>query len=229
MNNIQPAPSAGFELSTLPSSIEAEQAVLGAVLVDQSCLNRVLELLRPECFFSEHHREIFSAMRRLFSASSPVDFVTVLDELVGVGVFSEDYGKRYLLTLAETVPSVSNIEAYARIIREKFELRSLILAAREIISDASDEANDPRIVLDRAEQRIFEITHLRASQGLRPLTEVMLDAFERLMLMQTDRRDEFVGIPSGISSLDATTSGLNKSDLIILAARVWVRPASRST
>ena len=218
MNNFDPQFMAA-DSSALPSSIEAEQAVLGAVLVDQSCLNRVLEMLSPQCFFSEHHREIFSAVHRLFRAGSPVDFVTVLDELVGIGVFSEDYGKRYLLALAETVPSVSNVEAYVKIIREKYELRSLILAAKEIINDASDEANEASVVLDRAEQRIYEIANLRASQGLRPLNEVMLEAFEHLMLMETDRREEFIGVPSGISALDEVTSGLNKSDLIILAAR----------
>lgn len=218
MNNID-TQFASSDSVSLPASIEAEQAVLGAILVDQSCLNRVLELLSPQCFFSEHHREIYGAMHRLFRAGSPVDFVTVLDELVGIGVFSEDYGKRYLLALAETVPSVSNVEAYTRIIREKFEMRSLILAAKEIINDAADEANEASVVLDRAEQRIYEIANLRASQGLRPLNEVMLQVFERLMLMDTDRRDEFVGIPSGISALDEVTSGLNKSDLIILAAR----------
>lgn len=216
--NMMEFPQMGDE-SNLPYSIEAEQAVLGAILVDQSCLNRVLEFLRPECFYNEHHREIFSAMHRLYRAGSPVDLITVLNEVVGIGLFSEDYGKRYLFTIAEAVPSLSNVEAYAKIVRDKFELRSLVMAAKAIITDASDEANEATTVLDRAEQRIYEIAHNRATQGLRPLSEVMLDAFERLMLMETDRRDEFVGVPSGISTLDAVTSGLNKSDLIILAAR----------
>ena len=222
MNNVNNSDAHFFAASdsvNLPASIEAEQAVLGAVFVDPGYLNQILEILTPQCFFSEHHREIFSAMHRLFRAGSPVDFVTVLDELVGVGVFSEDYGKRYLFALGENVPSQRNVEAYCRIIREKYELRSLILAAKEIISDASDESNEATKVLDRAEQRIYEIANLRASDGLLPLNEVMLDAFEHLMLMETDRRDEFVGIPSGISSLDEVISGLNKSDLIILAAR----------
>ncbi len=220
MNNISGFnPSAAAESGSLPANIEAEQAVLGAVLVDSGCLNQVLESLTAQCFFSEHHREIFTAMHVLFRSGSPVDIVTVLDELVGQNVFSEDYGKRYLFALAETVPSVRNVDAYCKIIREKYELRSLILAAREIISDASDEANSAADVLDRSEQRIYEIANMRAAGGLLPLSEVMLEAFDHLMLMETDRRDEFVGIPSGISALDEVTSGLNKSDLIILAAR----------
>ncbi len=205
--------------SSLPCSIEAEQAVLGAILVDSDCLNSVLEQLKPECFFSEHHREIFSAMHRLFRAGTPVDFVTVLSELVGVGVFSEDYGKRYLMALAETVPSLSSVTAYCKIIRDKYQLRALIMAARDIIADASDESNDAGNVLDRAEQRIYEIANNRSSQGMRPLSEVILEAYEKLMLMEGDMRDDFVGIPSGISTLDNTISGLCKTDLIILAAR----------
>ena len=203
----------------LPYSIEAEQAVLGAVLMDSACLSEVLELLRPESFYNENHREIFSAMHRLFRAGSPVDLVTVLNEVVGIGLFSEDYGKQYLFTIAQAVPSISNVAAYARIVRDKYEMRSLVLAAKEIIGDATDEGNEPASVLDRAEQRIYEIADGRAEQGLRPLKDVMMEAFDRLMLMDSDRREEFAGTPTGISSLDVITSGLNKTDLIILAAR----------
>ena len=205
--------------TVLPSSNEAEQSVLGAVLLDSECLNRILDIVRPEYFYNENHREIFSAMHRLFRAGSPVDIITVLNELVGIGVFTEDTGKQYLFTLADLVPSVSNVEAYAEIIREKYEMRALILAAREIINDASDETNDARIVLDRSEQRIYEIANSRGSQGLKPISEVLIDAYDHLMLMNSDRRDEFVGTPTGIKTLDDTISGLNKSDLILLAAR----------
>ncbi|MCL2486011.1 MAG: replicative DNA helicase [Oscillospiraceae bacterium] len=205
---------------SLPYSIDAEQAVLGAVLLDSSCLPQALEILRPEAFYNEHHREIFSAMQRLFRTGSPIDLVTVLNEVVGLGIFSEDYGKRYLFTIAEAVPSISNLGAYAKIIRDKYEMRSLVLAAREIISDAADEANEADTVLNRAEQLIYEIADGRGAGGLRPLREVMLEAFDHLMILNDpDRRDELAGVPSGIPSLDVITSGLNKSDLIILAAR----------
>lgn len=205
--------------TVLPSNNEAEQSVLGAVLLDSDCLNRILDIVRPEYFYNENHREIFSAMYRLFRAGSPVDIITVLNELVGIGVFTEEAGKQYLFTIADLVPSVSNVEAYAEIIREKYEMRALILAAREIINDASDETNDARIVLDRSEQRIYEIANSRGSQGLKPISEVLIDAYDHLMLMNSDRREEFVGTPTGIKTLDDTISGLNKSDLILLAAR----------
>ena len=205
--------------TVLPSNNEAEQSVLGAVLLDSECLNRILDIVRPEYFYNENHREIFSAMHRLFRAGSPVDIITVLNELVGIGVFTEETGKQYLFTLADLVPSVSNVEAYAEIIREKYEMRALILAAREIINDAADETNDARMVLDRSEQRIYEIANSRGSQGLKPISEVLIDAYDHLMLMNSDRREEFVGTPTGIVPLDNTISGLNKSDLILLAAR----------
>ncbi len=205
--------------TVLPSNNEAEQSVLGAVLLDSECLNRILDIVRPEYFYNENHREIFAAMHRLFRAGSPVDIITVLNELVGIGVFTEETGKQYLFTLADLVPSVSNVEAYAEIIREKYEMRALIMAAKEIINDAADETNDARVVLDRSEQRIYEIANSRGSQGLKPISEVLIDAYDHLMLMNSDRRDEFVGTPTGIKTLDDTISGLNKSDLILLAAR----------
>lgn len=217
---MEPGLNADYERTTvLPASNEAEQSVLGAVLIEPECLNRILDIVRPEFFYNENHREIFSAMHRLFRAGSPVDIITVLNELVGIGVFTEETGKQYLFTLADLVPSVSNVEAYAEIIRQKYEMRALILAAREIIQDASDETNDARLVLDRSEQRIYEIANSRGSQGLKPISEVLIDAYDRLMLINSERRDEFVGTPTGIKALDDTISGLNKSDLILLAAR----------
>lgn len=218
--NSRPADFMPGEAVTMPASIEAEQAVLGALLVDQQWVVEVMDTLRPECFYVEQHRQIYNAIRRLFQAGGKVDFVTVLNELVGIGAFTEDYGKRYMVSLAQMTPLLtSDISAHVRIIREKYERRCLIEAARAIVSEASDESNSMTALLDRAEQRIFEISNYRAAGGLIPISEVMVDALDHLMLMNSDRRDEFVGIPSGIKSLDDTISGLNKSDLIILAAR----------
>ncbi len=208
------------DVANMPASVEAEQAVLGALLVDQQWIVEVMDTLRPECFYVEQHRQIYNAIRRLFQAGGKVDFVTVLNELVGVGAFTEDYGKRYMVSLAQMTPLLtSDISAHVRIIREKYERRALIEAARAIISDSVDESNSMATLLDSAEQRIFEISNDRAAQGLVPLSEVMVDALDHLMLMNSDRRDEFIGIPSGLKSLDDTISGLNKSDLIILAGR----------
>ena len=208
------------DMTSMPASVEAEQAVLGALLVDSQWVVEVMDALRPECFYVEQHRQIYNAIRRLFQAGGKVDYVTVLNELVGVGAFAEEHGRRYLFKLAENVPLLtSDISAHVRIIKEKYERRALIEAARAIISDSSDETNDMSTLLDRAEQRIFEISNDRTAQGLVPLNEVMVDALDHLMLMQSDRRDEFIGIPSGMKALDDVIAGLNKSDLIILAGR----------
>ena len=207
------------ESTQLPYSLEAEQAVLGAVLYEPGCLNTLLEMLRPECFFLEEHKEIFLAMSSLFKTGAPVDFVTVYNEVVKAGVYSEDAGKNYLYSLTQSVPQIRNYEAYARIIRDKYELRSLILASKEIISDASDDSNKASEVLDRAEQRIYDIAHMRASQGLMPISEVMMDVYDKLSILDSDRRDEMLGTPTGINALDEMITGLNRSDLIILAAR----------
>ncbi|MBE6759882.1 MAG: replicative DNA helicase, partial [Ruminococcaceae bacterium] len=207
-------------INSMPASIEAEQAVLGALLMDSHWVVEVMDTLRPECFYVEHHRQIYNAIRRLFQSGGRVDAVTVLNELVTMGDFTEEFGIRYLRDLAEMMPLItSDVTAHVRIIREKFERRSLIEAARAIAAEASDESNNMTTLLDRAEQRIFEISNDRTAQGLVPLSEVMVDALDHLMLMNSDRREEFLGIPSGLKALDDTISGLNKSDLIILAAR----------
>ncbi len=207
-------------INAMPASIEAEQAVLGALLMDSHWVVEVMDTLRPECFYVEHHRKIYNAIRRLFQSGGKVDAVTVLNELVSMGDFTEEFGIRYLRDLAEMMPLItSDVTAHVRIIREKFERRSLIEAARAIASEAMDESNNMTTLLDRAEQRIFEISNDRTAQGLVPLSEVMVDALDHLMLMNSDRREEFLGIPSGLKMLDDTISGLNKSDLIILAAR----------
>ncbi len=217
---------ASLDSATLPFSAEAEQAVLGAILMDSRNLNTLLEQLRPEYFYNEQHKQIFEAVLRLFRTGQNVDVVTVLNELVGLDVFSEEAGKSYLFTLAQNTPSVSNCEAYAKIIREKYEMRSLILAAQEIIGDARDETNDPRVVIDRAEQRIYEISDNRATQGLVPIGSVLMGAFDRLMALSEGTGDEFVGVPTGIEPLDETLTGLNKGNLILLAARPGVGKTS---
>lgn len=214
------------DVSTLPFSLEAEQAVLGAMLMDGRNVNLLLEQLRTEYFYNEQHKQIFEAILRLFRTGQNVDVVTVLNELVGLDVFSEESGKSYLFTIAQNTPSIANAEAYARIIREKYEMRTLILAARDIIDDASDETNEPREVLDRAEQRIYEISDKRGEQGLIPIADVLMTAYDRLMMLSEGEGDDLKGAPTGINELDETLGGLNKGNLILLAARPGVGKTS---
>jgi replicative DNA helicase len=203
----------------MPYSTEAEQSVLGCVLLENACLPEVIDILKPEFFYNERHRQIFAAMRKLFIANVPVDLVTVLNELVADRDFDEIDGKTYLFALAQRVPSISNVLAYARIVREKYELRSLINAAREIINEAQDESNDPRIIVDSAEQKIFEIANARTLQGLKRIDEVLIDTYEYLHAMSNPNQAKTRTASTGIGALDRVITGLNKTDLIILAAR----------
>ena len=153
--------------NALPFSPEAEQSVLGAILLDSSCLDRVAEILpRPEYFHQVNNSLIYGAMLEMFTLGQPVDFVTVLEKLKESKSFDEASGKAYLVQLAQLVPSISNVETYAKIVRDKYDIRSLILTAREILEDAADGSADASQLLDAAEQRIFDIRRGKNMQGL---------------------------------------------------------------
>lgn len=204
----------------MPFSPEAEQSVLGAILLDASCLDQVTEILpRSEYFYQVNNALIYEAMLELFALGRPVDFITVLERLKENENFDESSGKVYLMQLAQLVPAISNVDSYAKIVREKYDVRTLILAAREILEDATAGAADASTLLDSAEQRIFDIRRGKNMQGLQPLGEVIIDTFDRLDRLNSPDKDLYRGIPTGIGELDSTITGLNRSDLIILAAR----------
>ena len=205
---------------TLPYSLEAEQSVLGAVLVDASCLSVVLDSLRPGNFYREEHQKIFEIMLQLFTTAQPVDFVTVLEQVCRENVFPDEAdAKVYLSQLVEIVPSTRNVDAYANIVREKSYLRSLIAAAHEIIENSRDSGESAQTIIDGAEQRIFDIRSDRHSSKLLPIGDILLDIYDRLQKLSGDDRGQYLGIPTGFGMLDRMMTGLNKSDLILLAAR----------
>ena len=210
---------AGYQ-SALPFSPEAEQSVLGAVLLDASCMDRVAELLpKPAYFHQVNNSMIYSAMLELFTLGQPVDFVTVLEKLKQNPGFDEASGKAYLVQLAQLVPSISGVEAYAKIVRNKYDVRSLILTAREILDDAADGTEDAGRLLDAAEQKIFDIRRGKNMQGLQRVNELLVQTFDRLDALNSPDSDLYKGVPTGIKDLDDTITGLNRSDLILLAAR----------
>ena len=153
----------------LPYSLEAEQSVLGAVLVDPDVLLQLLDILKPQYFYLAQHRKIYATMVRMFSASNSIDFVTLLNELKADGVYDEAGGKAYLLSLMQMVPSSANAMAYAHIVEDKYYLRSLINVSRDIIGAAVQETDDVRSVVDMAEQRIYDIRQDNVKNGLRPV------------------------------------------------------------
>ncbi len=203
----------------LPYSLEAEQSVLGAVLVEPDSINELGDKLKPEYFCLPEHQAIFRVMLQKMLENERIDFVTVLEALKAERFFSNEDGKAYLLKLANTVPFLSNLKQYAKIVREKYEARCLIKAAREISEEAMDPNTEADTLLDSAEQRIFNIRQDRQLGGLMHIKDVLASNYEMFRKLNSDERDQYVGIPTGISTLDEVTSGLNRSDLIIVGAR----------
>ena len=203
----------------LPYSLEAEQSVLGAVLVEPDQINYVADALKPEYFYLPEHQAIYAVMLQKMMTNERIDFVTVLEALKSNGFFSSEDGKAYLLKLANSVPFISNLSNYAKIVREKYEARCLIKASREIIEQAMDPSAESERLLDMAEERIYNIREGKQTGGLLPIREVLASNYEMFRKLTSDERDQYVGIPTGISDLDAVTSGLNRSDLIIVGAR----------
>ncbi|MBZ4670359.1 MAG: primary replicative helicase [Oscillospiraceae bacterium] len=209
-----------FSQRDLPYSLEAEQTVLGALLLEPETLSIVMEHLKPESFYNEKHRDLFGIIIRMFSSGTNADIITVLNEAVKQGIFeSSSQGKSYLSTIMQGVPTVSNIESYCKIVEEKFYIRSLILAAREIIDIASSGQDDAKTILDSAEQKIYDIRQGREVEGLTKIDEVIVQAYDRLQKITGPDKEKYLGAKSGFAELDTVITGLNKSDLLIIAAR----------
>ncbi len=205
----------------LPYNLEAEQSLLGSILVDSKCIDTVLQYISsPECFYKEVHKKLFSIMTLMFAGYKPIDFVTVLEEACKEKVFetTED-AKMYLSQLVELVPAVVNVEAYAKIVREKHYLRMLVNISGEIIEEAKGGHADADLLLEMAERKIYEIRQGKQNNGLVKIDEVMVEAFDTLQKLSGADKDKYRGIPTGYSLLDKTLTGLNKSDLILIAAR----------
>ncbi len=211
--------TSGYDGLNLPFSVEAEQSVLGAILLDESCLDKIAEILpSADYFYLSNHRLIYSTMLGMFTLGKPIDFVTVVNELKKDSSFDENTGRTYLLQLAQIVPSIKNSYNYAYIIRDNYDVRMLISTARDIIEDASGGLNDASSLLDSAEQKIFDIRQGKNMQGLQRIDETVIETFDRLDLLNSEE-GEHLGISTGIRDLDETITGLNRSDLILLAAR----------
>ncbi len=204
----------------LPYSPEAEQSVLGAILLDSSCLDTIVNIIRlPEYFHLENHKLIYSAIYDLYTKSKAVDFITVNEYLKAQSGGDSGSMKNYLLQLVEYQLKTANVEAYANIIREKYEVRSLIMAARSIIDDATTGEYDVNDLIDSAEQRIYNIRSGKNVEGLRHIKEVIVETSNRLNVLNSEDNINMKPTSTGISMLDKKITGLNRSDLILLAAR----------
>ena len=204
----------------LPHSIEAEQSVLGAIISQPSVLSDVIELIKPEYFYNEQHKALYSIMLQMNSMSLPVDIVTVLNEAEKQHIFeSPAEGRRYLAEIGNLLPSTSNIQSYCKIVADKYFLRSLSYVARAILDDVQSGEQDAQLLLDAAEQKIYDIRQGRDVKGLVPLSDAIAEAYDRLGKIAGPDKEKYVGARTGFTLLDSITSGLNKSDLIIIAAR----------
>ena len=203
----------------LPYSMQAEQSVLGAALLQSDVLSDLITTVRPEMFYSRQNGQIYSEMIHLFNVEQKLDFVTLLDAVVTAGVFeSPDAAKIYLTNLAETVPSISNVQSYARIVEQKYRVRQLMETAKEVLEQCVEQP-DADMLLESAEQKIYQIRSGREQNVLTRMSDVIVDTLIGLQKISGPDRDKYVGIPTGFTYLDTMLTGMGRSDLIILAAR----------
>src|SRR2546428_5919406 len=203
---------------TLPHNLEAERSVLGAILLHNDAFNLAAEVIDSGDFFRDAHRRIFDRMIALAERGDAIDLVTLKEELVRAGDIEQVGGPAYIAALVDGVPRSTNVEHYARIIKEKATLRNLIFSANKILVTAYDGEEEADVILDQAEHAIFAIADDKVRDGfvsLRDLAQSSLDTIEKLHA----RKELITGVPTGFTDLDEMTSGLQSSDLIIVAAR----------
>ncbi len=201
-----------------PQNLEAETAVLGSLLIDEEAVPIGMELLQPAAFYREAHRKIFRAMSSLFSQQKPVDLVTLTEELKAAGQIEEIGGAHYLASLTTIVPTAANISHYAKIVREKAMLRTLITTATQIVGECYENQDDVESLLDKAERLLFEITTKSTDSRAFFLREMLTDSIETIERLY-QRKEMVTGVSTGLHDLDVQTAGLQPSDLIIVAGR----------
>lgn len=202
----------------LPVSLEAEQSVLGSILIDPECMNEIAGIISENDFGISEHGEIYSAMRNMYLKSKSIDPVTLIDELVREGLYDEAGGREYIKLIAQVVPTAANAKDYAKIVRDKAILRSLINAAGEIIDDSYAQEDEVSSLVEAAEAKIFAIAEERENKNFVHIREAILNVYDHLRQLSVNR-DETLGMPTGFSGLDRVLVGMGKSDLVLIGAR----------
>ena len=204
----------------MPYNLEAEQSVLGSILIDPACMEVAVADINAEAFYLPQHKAIFSAMMLMYTNSKAIDPVIIADALTKEGHYDSAGGREYLMQLAQSVPSTANIEYYVKIVKEQYYLRSLVTVSTEIIDQATGGEADASVILDRAEQMIYNIRQGREKNGPTKISEIIVnDVYNNLALITGEDKEKYKGIPSGFGMLDKYLTGLNKSDLILIGAR----------
>ena len=201
-----------------PQALELEEAVLGALMLEKDALSEVVDILKPDMFYKEAHQHIFKSIQALFEKSQPVDILTVTEELRLRGELEIVGGAYFVTQLTNKVASAANIEYHARIIAQKYIQRELIRLSGEIIKEAYEDTTDVFDLLDKSEQSLFEITEGNLRRSYAGMGELVKKSIEQIEALK-DKTDGLTGVPTGFSELDRETSGWQKSDLVIVAAR----------
>ena len=205
-------------LRGMPHSAEAEQAVLGSMLIDASCIKDVMDQLQPEDFYLRQNREIFETIYHMFIYSRPIDGVTVAGEMEKNGTYNENT-RPYLVQIMEVTPTSANVGEYVRLVREKALLRQVASAAADITAMVQNGGGDAGETLESAEQKVYAIRRGRSGQSMVPISAVLQEVMDRLAELSNGGGNTLPGLTTGLSALDNKINGLGKSDLVLLAAR----------
>jgi len=214
-----------LSLRQMPHSLEAEQAVLGSMLIDAACINDVMDKLRPEDFYIQQNREIFETVYQMFSFSKAIDALTVADEMQKTGLYDPQTTRAYLAQLMELTPTSANVMEYVAIVRDKSLLRALAKAAGEITAMVQEGLGEADSVLEAAEQKVYAVRRGRSAQELVPVAQLIMPFLEQLNDLASGKAS-LPGLESGFSAVDQKIHGLSRSDLILLAARPGVGKSS---
>lgn len=202
----------------MPFSLDAEQAVIGSILIDPASLDTVTGVLSADDFYLEEHRSIYTAMQGMYLKSRSIDVVTLVDELVHQGVYDEAGGKEYIRLISEAVPTAANVRDYANIVRDKSVLRSLIGACEEVSEAAYTEEEDVQRLVEMAESKIYAIAEQKENKNFVHIREALVSVYEHLQQLGVNR-EETLGMKTGFSGLDRILVGMGKSDLVLVGAR----------
>jgi replicative DNA helicase len=201
-----------------PQHIEAEQSVLGGILIENDAINKVMEILTPEDFYRDAHRKIYNALINLSTRDEPADLITLTNELRKIEQLDAAGGASYIASLIDSVPTAANIEYYAKIVKEKSILRQLIQTSTDIITESYQDRADVESFLDEAERSIFQISENRVKPSFYPIRDIVKQSFKTLERLY-EKKELVTGVPSGFKELDQMTAGFQPSDLIIVAGR----------
>ncbi|HXG87849.1 MAG TPA: replicative DNA helicase [Vicinamibacterales bacterium] len=203
---------------TLPHNLDAERSVIGAILIDNEAFNVAASVIDSRAFFRDAHRRIFERMIALAERSQPIDLVTLKEELERAGELDEVGGPAYIASLVDGVPRATNVEYYARIVKEKSTLRSLIFSANKILSNAYEADQEADLILDEAESAIFAVADDRIKTGFVPMRDLVKESFPKIEQL-FEHKSFITGIATGFTEIDKMTRGFQRGDLIIVAAR----------